>query len=49
MSAGKRRLELLARILDHHGELETQRLCDVCAEVAGATGAGIMLMWLFAF
>jgi hypothetical protein len=24
--------------------LETQRLCDVCAEVTGATGAGIMLM-----
>lgn len=44
MSAGKRRLELLARILDHGAELETQRLCGVCAEVAGTTGAGIMLM-----
>lgn len=39
-----RRLELLARIVDSSGELETQRLCDVCAEVTGVTGAGIMLM-----
>jgi hypothetical protein len=39
-----RRLDVLARILDGRGELETQRLCDVCAEVTGATGAGIMLM-----
>ena len=45
MTGGReRRLELLARISDHGGELETQRLCDVCAEVTGATGAGIMLM-----
>jgi hypothetical protein len=45
MNGGKdRRLELLARIVDSGGELETQRLCDVCAEVTGATGAGIMLM-----
>ncbi len=41
---GDRRLELLARILDPPGELDTKRLCDVCAEVTGATGAGIMLM-----
>jgi hypothetical protein len=40
----ERRLELLARILDPGGELQTRRLCDVCAEVSGATGAGIMLM-----
>jgi hypothetical protein len=39
-----RRLELLALIVDPSGELETQRLCDVCAEVTGVTGAGIMLM-----
>ena len=45
MSAGReRRLELLAQILDPDGELQTQRLCDVCAEVTAATGAGIMLM-----
>lgn len=41
---GERRLQLLARILGPGGELETQRLCEVCAEVTGATGAGIMLM-----
>jgi len=41
---GDRRLELLARIVEPSGELDTQRLCDVCAEVTGATGAGIMLM-----
>jgi GAF domain-containing protein len=40
----ERRVELLARIVDPGGELETQRLCDVCAEVTGLTGAGIMLM-----
>ena len=40
----QRRLELLARIVDPGSELETQRLCDVCAGVTGATGAGIMLM-----
>lgn len=39
-----RRLELLARIVGQSGELETQGLCDVCAEVTGVTGAGIMLM-----
>jgi hypothetical protein len=45
VSGGReRRLDLLARILDSGDELETQRLCDVCAEVTGATGAGIMLM-----
>lgn len=41
---GDRRDELLARIFDPPGELDMQRLCDVCAEVTGATGAGIMLM-----
>ena len=45
MSGGRgRRLDLLARIVDPGGELDTQRLCDVCAEVTSATGAGIMLM-----
>jgi hypothetical protein len=43
-SGRERRVDLLARILDAGGELETQRLCDVCAEVTGADGAGIMLM-----
>jgi hypothetical protein len=45
MNGGRdRRLELLARVVDPVGELHTQRLCDVCAEVTGVTGAGIMLM-----
>ena len=44
MNRGERRLELLSRILGPVGELATQRLCDVCADVTGATGAGIMLM-----
>lgn len=30
--------------LQSDGGLDTQRLCAVCAEVTGATGAGIMLM-----
>ena len=42
--SSERRLELLARIIPAGGGLETQRLCDACAEVTGATGAGIMLM-----
>ena len=40
----ERRLALLARLRGSGGGLDTQRLCDVCAEVTGATGAGIMLM-----
>lgn len=45
MSGGReRRLDLLARILDPGGGLETKRLCHVCADVTGTTGAGIMLM-----
>ena len=45
MNAGRdRRMELLARIFDPSGALVTQRLCEVCAEVIGVTGAGIMLM-----
>lgn len=45
MSVGRERwLELVARLPDPAVGLQTQRLCDVCAEVTGATGAGIMLM-----
>jgi GAF domain-containing protein len=40
----RRRAELLTRIVDPSGALDTQRLCDVCAEAIGVTGAGIMLM-----
>lgn len=41
-AASERRLRILARLGD--GELGTRRLCEVCAEVTGMTGAGIMLM-----
>jgi GAF domain-containing protein len=44
--AGQRRLRILAELVDTEsgGGLETQHLCDVCAQVTGMTGAGIMLM-----
>lgn len=44
--AGQRRLRILAQLVDTEsgGGLETQHLCDVCAEVTEMTGAGIMLM-----
>jgi hypothetical protein len=45
MVAGDRRLRILTRLLgDEAPALETRRLCEVCAEVTGMTGAGIMLM-----
>jgi len=44
--AGHRRLRILAQLVDSEsgGGLETQQLCDVCADVTEMTGAGIMLM-----
>jgi GAF domain-containing protein len=44
MNGDERRLQLLARVLDANGDLSPQRLCDVCVEATGASGAGIMLM-----
>jgi len=44
VSDGARRLAILDQLKDAGGEFATKRLCAVCAEVAGATGAGIMLM-----
>ena len=42
---GERRLRILARLSGRAApELETKRLCDVCADVAAMDGAGIMLM-----
>src|SRR5437660_416329 len=42
---GERRLRILHRLVgDGHAEIETKRLCQVCAEVTGMTGAGVMLM-----
>lgn len=44
-AANERRLRIVARLADGDpGELGTKRLCQVCAEVTGMTGAGIMLM-----
>jgi hypothetical protein len=43
--AGPRRQRILELLVGADGpELETKRLCEVCAEVIGMTGAGIMLM-----
>jgi len=42
--ADDRRQRILAELADSAG-LRTKRLCEVCAEMTGATGAGIMLMW----
>lgn len=42
---GQRRLRIVARLADSElPEQATKRLCQVCAEVTGVTGAGIMLM-----
>ncbi|MGZ8755856.1 MAG: GAF domain-containing protein, partial [Acidimicrobiia bacterium] len=43
--AGERRLRILTQLVGGGAfGLETKRLCEVCAEVTGMTGAGIMLM-----
>lgn len=43
--AGERRLRILNLLVDGGTpQLGTKRLCDVCVEVTGVTGAGIMLM-----
>ena len=43
--ASGRRIRILTRLAGNGApELETRRLCEVCAEVTGMTGAGIMLM-----
>jgi len=45
MVPGDRRLRILALFGgDEAPELETKRICQVAAQVTGATGAGIMLM-----
>ena len=42
---GERRLGILARLVGPTANgMETKRLCAVCVEVTGVTGAGIMLM-----
>ncbi|MGI8758853.1 MAG: hypothetical protein ACR2K0_06060, partial [Acidimicrobiales bacterium] len=43
--AGERRLRILTKLVGSTApELETTRLCEVCAEVTGMSGAGIMLV-----
>jgi hypothetical protein len=43
--SGERRLRILGRLVGAGApELETKRLCEVCAEVTGMSGAGLMLM-----
>jgi len=43
--AGERRMRILALLGGGTtAEPETKRLCEVCAEITGMTGAGIMLM-----
>ena len=46
MSTGdERRVRILARLVgDRPAELQATRLCEVCADVVGVSGAGIMLM-----
>ena len=39
-----RRLEILSLLLGDDDTMATSRLCTVCADVTGVTGAGIMLM-----
>ncbi len=43
-SGRERRLAILGRLLDERSGFTTSRLCQVCADVTGVTGAGIMLM-----
>ncbi|HKY47646.1 MAG TPA: GAF and ANTAR domain-containing protein [Acidimicrobiia bacterium] len=43
--AGERRLRILTQLVGRGAfGLETKRLCEVCSEVTGMSGAGIMLM-----
>jgi len=43
--AGERRTRILTRLVGVAGaQLETKRLCEVCAEVTGVSGAGIMII-----
>ena len=44
MVEGERRVRLLRRLIGEDAELGTKRLCAGCAEIAGMSGAGIMLM-----
>jgi hypothetical protein len=44
VATGERRLRILARLVDGAPEVPTKRLCEVCADVTGMSGAGIMLM-----
>lgn len=44
-TGGERRLRILAQLVGSGvPQLDSRRLCEVCAEVTGMSGAGIMLM-----
>lgn len=42
--AGERRLRILALLLGSGPDITTKRVCGVCAQATGTSGAGIMLM-----
>jgi anti-anti-sigma factor len=44
MNDQERRQAILGRLLDHTDRFTTARLCQVCADVTGVTGAGIILI-----
>jgi GAF domain-containing protein len=44
MNGQERRQAILGRLFDHADGFTTARLCHVCADVTGVTGAGIMLI-----
>jgi GAF domain-containing protein len=44
MNGQERRQAILGRLLDHTDAFTTARLCQVCRDVTGVTGAGIMLI-----
>jgi hypothetical protein len=41
--AGERRLRILSMLASQGADLTTARLCEVCVDVTGVSGAGIML------
>ncbi len=44
MTAGQRTLAIQARFTDNVSSLDSQRMCEICADVAQVSGAGIMMM-----
>ena len=44
MTAGQRTLAIQARFTDNVSSLDARRMCEICADVAQVSGAGIMMM-----